>query len=172
MLLLESGGVRLQEANLGEAVIAEVHAEIIALRRLMPVVGVIHGMVGCFGGMAIAAGLCSYLVMLPQGRLGLNGPAVTEQEAGIDEFDAGDKRLIWSLMGGDQRAQSGFVDALVEDDVEAVRAAVLALAARGLPERPRSAQVDEYRSRLAKIDPKAPPDALELRRRWAKGGRR
>src|SRR6202012_5106753 len=32
VLLLETGGVRLQEANLGEAAVAEIHAEIIALR--------------------------------------------------------------------------------------------------------------------------------------------
>lgn len=171
VLLLESGGVRLQEANLGEAIIAEVHAEIIALRRHVPVIGVIHGMIGCFGGMSIAAGLCSYLVILPQGRLGLNGPQVTEQEAGIDELDSSDKHLIWSLMGGEQRAETGFVDALVDDDVGALRAALRELAARGLPARHRSEAVDDYRSRLAAIDPQAPPDGPELRQRWAKGNR-
>src|SRR5208337_2625278 len=72
------------------------------------VIGVMHGMVGCFGGMSIAAGLCSYLVVLPQARLGLNGPEVIEQEAGIDEIDASDRRLIWSLMGGEQRYETGF----------------------------------------------------------------
>ncbi len=61
VLLLETGGVRLQEANLGEAVVAEIHAEIVALRQHVPVIGVITGMIGCFGGMAITAGLCSYL---------------------------------------------------------------------------------------------------------------
>ena len=44
VLLLETGGVRLQEANLGEAAVAEIHAEIIALRRHVPVIGVITGM--------------------------------------------------------------------------------------------------------------------------------
>ena len=84
VLLLESGGVRLQEANLGEAVVAEIHAEIVALRQFVPVIGVLTGMVGCFGGMAIAAGLCSYLVVFPQARLELNGPEVIEEQAGID----------------------------------------------------------------------------------------
>ena len=91
VLLLETGGVRLQEANLGEAVVAEIHAEIVALRRRVPVIGVITGMIGCFGGMSITAGLCSYLVVFPQARLELNGPEVIEQEAGIDELDSGDK---------------------------------------------------------------------------------
>ncbi len=166
VLLLETGGVRLQEANLGEAVVAEIHAEIIALRRHTPVIGVITGMIGCFGGMSIAAGLCSYLVVLPQARLELNGPEVIEQEAGIDELNAGDKHLIWSLMGGEQRYETGFVDALVEDDVKALRQAVQALAERGVPSRHRSEMVEEYRRRLATIDPAAPPDGPALRRMW------
>ena len=63
VLLLETGGVRLQEANLGLAAIAEIHAAIVDLRRYQPVIGVVAGSVGCFGGMSIAAGLCSYLVV-------------------------------------------------------------------------------------------------------------
>jgi len=170
VLLLETGGVRLQEANLGEACVAEIHAEIIALRQKMPVIGVITGMVGCFGGMSITAGLCSYLVMLPQARLELNGPEVTEQEAGIDELDASDKHVIWSLMGGEQRYETGFVDALIEDDAGALRQTIQDLAARGVPARHRSEQVEEYQRRLAKIDPAAPPDGPALRRIWPKGG--
>jgi malonate decarboxylase beta subunit len=169
VLLLETGGVRLQEANLGEAAVAEIHAEIIALRRQVPVIGVITGMIGCFGGMSITAGLCSYLVVLPQARLELNGPEVIEQEAGIDEFDAGDKHLIWSLMGGQQRYETGFADALIEDDATELRQAIRALAVRGVPTRHRSEMVDEYSRRLTKIDPAAPPDGPALRRLWPKG---
>jgi malonate decarboxylase beta subunit len=169
VLLLETGGVRLQEANLGEAVVGEIHAEIVALRRLVPVIGVITGMVGCFGGMSITAGLCTYLAAFREARLELNGPEVIEQEAGIDELDAGDRRLIWSLMGAEQRHETGFVDALVQDDANLLKEAILALAARGVPARHRSEQVDEYQRRLANIDPAVPPDALALRRLWPKG---
>jgi malonate decarboxylase beta subunit len=169
VLLLETGGVRLQEANLGEAVVAEIHAEIVALRRHVPVLGVITGMVGCFGGMSITAGLCSYLVAFPQARLELNGPEVIEQEAGIDELDAGDRHLIWSLMGGEQRYETGFVDALVEDDARLLKQAILDLAARGVPTRHRSERVEEYSRRLAEIDPAVPPDGPVLRRLWPKG---
>jgi malonate decarboxylase beta subunit len=169
VLLLETGGVRLQEANLGEAVVAEIHAEIVALRRHVPVIGVITGMVGCFGGMSITAGLCSYLVAFAQARLELNGPEVIEQEAGIDELDASDKHLIWGLMGGEQRYNTGFVDALVEDDAKQLKQAVVDLAARGVPARHRSEQVETYSRRLAKIDPAAPPDGPALRRLWPKG---
>jgi malonate decarboxylase beta subunit len=110
-------------------------------------------------------------VVLPQARLELNGPEVIEQEAGIDELDAGDKRLIWSLMGGEQRYQTGFADALIEDDAGLLRQAILDLAARGVPARHRSERVEEYRRRLAEIDPEAPPDGPALRRLWPKGER-
>jgi malonate decarboxylase beta subunit len=169
VLLLETGGVRLQEANLGEAVVAEIHAEIIALRRHVPVIGVVTGMVGCFGGMSITAGLCSYLVVFPEARLELNGPEVIEQEAGIDELDSSDKRLIWSLMGGEQRYKTGFADAFVEDDANLLKQTIQDLAGRGVPTRHRSENVEEYRQRLARIDPAAPPDGVALRRLWPQG---
>src|SRR5271168_4311322 len=114
VLLLETGGVRLQEANLGLAAIAEIHAAIVALRRYVPVVGVVAGMVGCFGGMALAAALCSRLIVTRQARLGMNGPEVIEQEAGVAELDASDRALVWSLIGGEQRFAAGMVDNLVD----------------------------------------------------------
>ncbi|WP_322013835.1 biotin-independent malonate decarboxylase subunit beta [Paraburkholderia sp. J12] len=153
VVLFETGGVRLQEANLGLAVISEIQAAIVALRRHVPVVGVIAGMVGCFGGMSLAAALCSYLVMTKQGRLGMNGPEVIEQEAGIDELDASDRRRVWQLIGGEQRTKTGFADALVEDAVDDVRTAVRAAFASGVPAVHRSEDVSGYLAKLAEIDP-------------------
>jgi malonate decarboxylase beta subunit len=161
VVLFETGGVRLQEANLGLAVIAEIQAAIVALRRYVPVVGVIAGMVGCFGGMSLAAALCSYLVMTKQGRLGMNGPEVIEQEAGIDELDASDRRHVWQLIGGEQRTQTSFADALVDDATGTVRTAVRAIFSRGVPAEHRSEQVDGYLAKLAAIDPaNVTPDAM------------
>ncbi|MFM0340327.1 biotin-independent malonate decarboxylase subunit beta [Paraburkholderia fungorum] len=153
VVLFETGGVRLQEANLGLAVIAEIQAAIVALRRHVPVVGVIAGMVGCFGGMSLAAALCSYLVVTKQGRLGMNGPEVIEQEAGIDELDASDRRRIWQLIGGEQRAAAALADTLVDDDPEALRDAVRSAFAQGVPAAHRSEQVEIFLNRLAQIDP-------------------
>ncbi len=153
VVLFETGGVRLQEANLGLAVIAEIQAAIVALRRHVPVVGVVAGMVGCFGGMSLAAALCSYLVVTKQGRLGMNGPEVIEQEAGIDELDASDRRRIWQLIGGEQRAATGLADMLVPDDTDAVYDAVRQAFARGVPATHRSEDVAAYLSRLGEIDP-------------------
>jgi malonate decarboxylase beta subunit len=153
VVLFETGGVRLQEANLGLAVIAEIQASIVALRRHVPVIGVISGMVGCFGGMSLAAGLCSRLIVTRQGRLGMNGPEVIEQEAGIEELDASDKRRVWQNIGGEQRARTGFADALVEDNPGAVREAVQKAFAAGVPAAHRSEQVDLYLARLSQVDP-------------------
>lgn len=169
VLLLETGGVRLQEANLGLAAIAEIHAAIIALRRLVPVVGVVAGAVGCFGGMSMAAALCSRLIVTRQARLGMNGPEVIEQEAGIAELDASDRAYIFRLIGGEQRHAVGLADDLVEDDAAAIAAAVRDAFARGLPPVERSAQVGRLARRLACIDPERPPDAGSLRCLWNQG---
>jgi malonate decarboxylase beta subunit len=169
VLLLETGGVRLQEANLGLAAIAEIHAAIVALRRHVPVVGVVAGAVGCFGGMSLAAALCSRLIVTRQARLGMNGPEVIEQEAGIAELDATDRALIWGLIGGEQRRAVGLADDLLEDDAEALAAAVRAAFARGTPPLPRSAQVERYLERLAIIDAQLQLDGKALRALWNEG---
>jgi malonate decarboxylase beta subunit len=169
VLVLETGGVRLQEANLGLAAIAEIHAAIVALRRHVPVVGVIAGLIGCFGGMSLAAALCSRLVVTRQARLGMNGPEVIEQEAGIAELDATDGTDVWSLMGGEQRYATGFADVLVEDDAGAIARHVRA-SFNPAPCPARTGQVEEFRRRLAAIDPGQPPSAQALRVLWAREG--
>ena len=152
VLLLETGGVRLQEANLGLAAVAEIISSIIALRRCARVISVIAGSVGCFGGMSLAAGVSSYIVMTPEGRLGLNGPEVIEEESGVEEFDASDRSLIWSIYGGQQRYKQGLADVLVDDDADQMIKTVRELIAKGVPAIHRSEQVDLYRSRIAALD--------------------
>ena len=166
VLLLETGGVRLQEANLGLAVIAEVMASMLALREHAPVITVIAGTVGCFGGMAIAAGLSSYIVMTREARLGLNGPEVIEQESGIEEFDSSDRALIWAINGGEQRVGMGVADELVTDDAQEITAIVRRFVEAGLPLVHRSQQVDLYRARIAALDTSKQIDPLSLRGSW------
>jgi len=162
VILFETGGVRLQEANLGLAAIAEIHSAIVDLRRYQPVIGVIAGTVGCFGGMSIAAGLCSYLVVTQEARLGLNGPQVIEQEAGVTEYDSRDRPFIWSFTGGEQRHRSGLVDACVADDSQTLRECVLALFQRGRPALERSASCAHFLGALAAYDAsvQATPDIV------------
>ncbi|WP_052370547.1 biotin-independent malonate decarboxylase subunit beta [Chromobacterium haemolyticum] len=163
LLLLETGGVRLQEANLGLAAIADIHAAIVDLRRYRPVIAVSVGPVGCFGGMGIAAGLCSYLLLTREARLGLNGPAVIEQEAGPAEYDASDRELIWSLSGGEQRHATGFADVCCVDDAAAIRRQVQDWLRRGPPPRHRSQRIDDYRAVLARLDAAEQADAGRAR---------
>ncbi|SAK45663.1 malonate decarboxylase subunit beta [Caballeronia calidae] len=154
VILFETGGVRLQEANLGLAAIAEIHAGIVDLRRYQPVIGVTAGPIGCYGGMSIAAGLCSYLIGTREARLGLNGPTVIEQEAGIAEFDSRDRPMIWSFTGCEQRHRTGLVDVYTADDADAIRAAVIDRFRAGRPEACRSERVTGFLARLSEIDPR------------------
>lgn len=163
VLLLETGGVRLQEANLGLAAIAEIQAAIVELREYQPVVGIIAGSVGCFGGMGIAAGLCSYLILTREARLGLNGPQVIEQEAGIEEYDSANRPFIWSLTGGEQRHASGLADSYVADDTDAIRAELRKLFAQGKPAQPRSRRHAWFLQRLKDADTRAQLDATAVR---------
>jgi malonate decarboxylase beta subunit len=172
ILLLETGGVRLQEANLGLAAVAEVISSILALRQHAPVITIVAGTVGCFGGMSLAAGVSSYTIMTLEARLGLNGPEVIEQESGIDEFDASDRALIWAIHGGAQRVGMGLADALVEDDADKIATTVRGYVLTGLPAVHRSQQVDLYRDRIAALDTSKQIDPATLRQQWGTGGGR
>ena len=158
LLLLETGGVRLQEANLGLAAIGDIHSAIVRLRRHAPVIGVITGPVGCYGGMSIAAGLCSYLIMTREARLGLNGPTVIEQEAGIDELNAGDKPLIWSMTGGEQRCATGLADIFSSDDADTLRHHIDALLKRGIPATFRSDRLNAAQTHLKMLAEMSPSE--------------
>lgn len=168
VLSLETGGVRLQEANLGLAAIADIHAAIVDLRRYTPVVGIVAGTVGCFGGMSIAAALCSYLIVTREARLGLNGPQVIEQEAGIEEYDSRDRPFIWSMTGGEVRYQSGLVEALVNDGVNAVKAAMNEALAKGVPAKHRTDNYDWYLDRLTNFDTRKQADTEQIHALFAR----
>ncbi|KAA0074930.1 biotin-independent malonate decarboxylase subunit beta [Mycolicibacterium sp. P9-64] len=168
VILFETGGVRLQEANLGLNAVAEICSAVLDLRPLAPVIGIVAGTVGSFGGMSIAAGLCTRLIVTPQARIGLNGPAVIEQEGGVAEFDASDHALIWAIDGGEQRCATGLADDLVPDDADLLRAALIDAVNAGVAEagQHRSQRLDVLASRLATLDPSDPPSPDDLRRLW------
>jgi len=168
VLSLETGGVRLQEANLGLAAIADIHAAIVDLRRYTPVIGIVAGTVGCFGGMSIAAALCSYLIVTREARPGLNGQQVSEQEAGSEEDDSRDRPCIWSRTGGEIRYQSGLVDALVGDGGNAVKAAMNDAIAKGVPAKHRTDNYDWYLERLTKFDTRKQADTEQIHALFAR----
>jgi malonate decarboxylase beta subunit len=151
IIIFDTGGVRLQEANYGLLIISEIQSAIVALKSHVPVIGLIPGNVGCFGGMSITAALCSNLIMTETARFGLNGPEVIEQEAGIEELNSRDRRLIWDTIGGAARYETSLVDQLVEDDIDSFKAAInKAMSAENTVSRTR--QVERYLSQITRID--------------------
>jgi malonate decarboxylase beta subunit len=148
------------------AAIAEVISSVLFLREHAPVITVIAGTVGCFGGMSLVAGLSSYVVMTREARLGLNGAEVIEQESGVEEFDSSDRSLIWAINGGEQRVATGVADQLVVDDTPEIAAAVRKFVGAGLPSVHRSQQVELYRERINALDVSKQIDPLSLREKW------
>ena len=129
LLLAESGGVRLHEANAGLIAVSEVMRALLDTRAAgVPVVVLIGGANGCFGGMGIVARCADHLVISDIGRLAMSGPEVIEASHGVEEFDSRDRALVWRTTGGKHRYLVGDCDQLVEDSVQAFReAAVRAL---------------------------------------------
>ncbi len=124
LMLAESGGVRLHEANAGLIAVSEVMRAVLDVRAAgIPVIMLIGGANGCFGGMGIVARCADRVVMSDMGRLAMSGPEVIEASHGVEEFDARDRALVWRTTGGKHRWLSGDCDALVDDDVAEFRAA-------------------------------------------------
>lgn len=133
-ILADSGGVRLHEANAGLIAVSEVIRAVLDVRHDgIPVVCLIGGLNGCFGGMGIVARCTDHIVMSDSGRLAMSGPEVIEASNGVDEFDARDRALVWRTTGGKHRWLTGDCDQLVDDSVVAFRDAALRALTRHQP---------------------------------------
>lgn len=113
----ETGGVRLHEANAGLLAHAEVMDAFQDCRHKVPIVAVVGSKVGCFGGMGFVAAATDVIVMSEEGRIGLTGPEVIEQEMGKEEFDASNKALVYRTTGGKQKYIMQDCNYLVEDKI-------------------------------------------------------
>jgi len=134
LLLLETGGVRLHEANAGLIAVSEVMRAVLDTRAAgIPVIALVGGSNGAFGGMGIVARCTNGVVISEESRLAMSGPEVIETAGGVEEFDARDRALVWRVTGGKHRYLLGDAQAIVADDIASFRAAALALAdaARG-----------------------------------------
>lgn len=126
LLLLESGGVRLHEANAGLIAVSEVMRAMLDVRAAgIPVVAVVGGANCCFGGMGIAARCANTVIMSEEGRLAMSGPEVIETANGVEEFDSRDRALVWRTTGGKHRYLLGDCQVLVADESQAFRAAAI-----------------------------------------------
>lgn len=120
LLLLDSGGVRLHEANAGLVAISEIMRAVLATRAAgIPVFALIGSGNGAFGGMGIVARCCTEVVMSEEGRLSLSGPEVIETVCGVEEFDSRDRALVWRVTGGKHRYLIGDAVQLVPDRIDA-----------------------------------------------------
>ena len=134
LVLAESGGVRLHEANAGLIAVSEVMRALLDVRAAgIPVLMLIGGANGCFGGMGLIARCADHVVMSDAARMSMSGPEVIESSHGVEEFDARDRALVWRTTGGKHRFLMGDCDRLVEDDVQAFRDAALDLMGHSLP---------------------------------------
>ncbi|MFM9436658.1 malonate decarboxylase beta subunit [Janthinobacterium sp. CG_23.3] len=131
LLLLESGGVRLHEANAGLVALSEVMRALLDVRAAgIPVIALVGGANGAFGGMGIVARCANAVLMSEEGRLAMSGPEVIETAAGVEEYDARDRALVWRTCGGKHRYLMGDCQGIVADTLAAFRqAAIAALAA-------------------------------------------
>jgi malonate decarboxylase beta subunit len=128
LILFDTGGVRLQEANAGELAIAEIMRALIEARAAgVKVVGLIGGRAGCYGGGGLIAGCCSALAVSEQGRISVSGPEVIETNRGVEEFDSKDRALVWRTMGGKHRRLIGGADAFTDNTIESFRNIALQL---------------------------------------------
>jgi malonate decarboxylase beta subunit len=128
LILFDTGGVRLQEANAGELAIAEIMRAMIEARTAgVKAVGLIGGRAGCYGGGGLIAGCCSALAVSEHGRISVSGPEVIETNQGVEEFDSKDRALVWRTMGGKNRRLIGGADAFVDDTIQSFRDAALQL---------------------------------------------
>ena len=128
LILFDTGGVRLQEANAGELAIAEIMRAVMEARTAgVRVIGLIGGRSGCYGGGGLIAGCCSALAVSEPGRIAVSGPEVIETNRGVEEFDSRDRALVWRTMGGKHRRLLGAADVFADDTVEGFRDAALEL---------------------------------------------
>lgn len=131
LLLVDSGGVRLHEANAGLIAISELMRAVLRTQAAgIPVFALVGGSCGAFGGMGIVTRLCTEVIISEQGRIGLSGPEVIETVKGVDEFDSRDRALVWRVTGGKVRRALGDATRLVDDDIAAFRDATAELLGR------------------------------------------
>ncbi|MDB5909932.1 MAG: biotin-independent malonate decarboxylase subunit beta [Massilia sp.] len=126
VLLMESGGVRLHEANAGLIAVSEVMRAVLDARAAgIAMVTLAGGANGVFGGMGIVARCTNAIVMSEEGRLAMSGPEVIETAGGVEEFDSRDRALVWRTTGGKHRYLLGDCQTIVADSVAQFRQAAI-----------------------------------------------
>ena len=122
LILFDTGGVRLQEANAGELAISEIIHAIIEVRSAgIPVLALVGGRAGAFGGGGIITACCSRIIASEHARVSVSGPEVIETNRGVEEFDSKDRALVWRTMGGKHRRLIGGAEVYADDSMAGFR---------------------------------------------------
>jgi malonate decarboxylase beta subunit len=122
ILLIDSGGVRLQEANVGEIEISEIIRSLLEAKSSgVKTIGVICGNNGAFGGMGILSGVLDVLIVNQVSRIGISGAEVIQAVKGIETFDASDRPLVWQVYGGKMRFAQGSAQYYVSNEIAEIQ---------------------------------------------------
>jgi malonate decarboxylase beta subunit len=122
---LDSGGVRLHEANAGEIAISETIRAIFEARNQgVMTLGVICGKNGAFGGMGIISACLDYIMVSEIARIGVSGAEVIQAVKGVEVFDAQDRSLVWRVYGGKTRYLQHVAQAYVNSSVQSIKEAI------------------------------------------------
>jgi malonate decarboxylase beta subunit len=131
LLLVDSGGVRLHEANAAELALARALRVLYDVRRAgIATLAIVTG--SAFGGASVLASACEHLRFLPEARFGLSGPGVVEMAHGKAELDAADPAAVTALFGASARVAAG-IGARVDPDRDSLRGAIRAAAQDAQP---------------------------------------
>ena len=83
-------------------------------RAGIPVLALVGGRAGAFGGGGIITACCSRIVVSEHARVSVSGPEVIETNKGVEEFDSKDRALVWRVCGARTRYLTGGADSLRE----------------------------------------------------------
>jgi malonate decarboxylase beta subunit len=122
VFLIDSGGVRLQEANVGEIEISEIIRSILETRSAgVKTIGVICGNNGAYGGMGIISGTLDYLIVNQGARIGVSGAEVIQAVQGTEVLDSRDRPLVWRIYGGRTRYLQKAAQAYTSNKISDIR---------------------------------------------------
>jgi malonate decarboxylase beta subunit len=126
ILLIDTGGVRLQEANVGEIEISEIIQALLDARMAgIKTIGVVCGDNGAYGGMSITTGCLDYVIVNRVARIGVSGAEVIQAVKGIEGFDASDRSLMWRVYGGRTRYMQKAVQAYVSNQISDIQKCIV-----------------------------------------------
>ncbi|AHE67594.1 biotin-independent malonate decarboxylase subunit beta [Legionella oakridgensis] len=126
VFLIDSGGVRLHEANVGEIEISEIIRSLLEAKSAgVKTIGVVCGSNGAYGGMGIISGILDYLIVNQVARIGVSGAEVIQAVKGAEVFDSSNRSLVWRVYGGRTRYLQQAVQDYTTNKVQDIRASII-----------------------------------------------